>query len=122
MAAEFGNRCSRRIPDLALSYLRCRIAGVNSARFRTGKNDRAERYDRFTLDSNPGSYPCERTDPGTFFNSDRFNGKAHAWIRPIVVSRAEIGSLRYACVRTDANGDEVVNPRSFADPAVVAND
>src|SRR4051794_2988002 len=60
-----------------------------------------------------------RSHPSPVVNGDRFHNQPETDIRPIVISRAKISTLRNARVLADRNLYQIVYPAILAEPGVI---
>jgi hypothetical protein len=60
-------------------------------------------------------------DPGSVVELNRGNHEPEAWVLPIMVTGAEVRSLRHAYAGANMNGGEVVDPAALTNPAVIPN-
>src|SRR6266487_50094 len=109
------------VAQLPLADLRRRVSEVNTGRLRVLEEHGAQSDHRFLSDRNPGSDACERSHPCSVLDHDWADGPAHAGIGPVVIAGAEVCALRDAYVGPKPHLDEVVDPRTLADPGVVAD-
>ena len=77
--------------------------------------------DRTLAESYPGTKNRHRPHPGDISKDDRTHHQAERWVRPIMISRAQIGALGDADVFTDFHECHVVNPTILAEPGILPN-
>src|ERR1017187_494190 len=77
--------------------------------------------DRTLAESYPGTKNRHRPHPGAISKDDRTHHQVERWVRPIMISRAQIGALGDADVFTDFHECHVVNPTILAEPGILPN-
>ena len=90
-------------------YLKCGDVSSDNA---AGRSDRAPAYMHAGANQSPSA------NPGAVFDCDRFDLEAKSRIGPIVITRAEVCSLRNAYVGADRYRRKIVDPNILADPGV----
>jgi hypothetical protein len=61
-----------------------------------------------------------RSDPGAVMKGDAFDHQPERNVRPIMVPRAQVGSLRDAYIAAHGDLIKVIQPAILADPGVIS--
>src|SRR5450631_3724006 len=121
-----GRHPARIIPDLLARHFAladpCRgIPRVDTIGCRFAAQNAAHGDDRVAGQVRAGAHDGEGAHPASLIEGDGHTHEAEAGIFVVVVAGEQIRSLRDANVVADGHADEVVDPRAFADPGVLAD-